>query len=240
MKKTYCVACNSSKELHHHHLLPRSKGGTDAETNLITLCVSCHGIMHDTSWSNNHAQLVSEGIAKAKASGVRLGPKPKDIPNIKNILCTDKPTIMDVIVCLFHVEKINTSSIMKMTWGELLLDKTSYSNITQKMIEGAAVTHGYTKKYFTYLICNIGKEGSRLSPNSLNQRIGRQVKNGPTYKGITLSKLNPHYAVSNQRVLLPRHKTSTSVREENKRILEWNKENANKPNFKAKKLIDLL
>lgn len=34
--------CTSRRELHAHHIVPRSQGGGDEETNLITLCVAHH------------------------------------------------------------------------------------------------------------------------------------------------------------------------------------------------------
>jgi hypothetical protein len=47
----------------------------DAETNLITLCVECHGKAHGhIEWSNNnHRELTKRGLAAAKARGVKLG-----------------------------------------------------------------------------------------------------------------------------------------------------------------------
>jgi 5-methylcytosine-specific restriction endonuclease McrA len=40
--------CGSSKNLHVHHLRPRSKLGHDAAHNLITLRIACHGQQHGT------------------------------------------------------------------------------------------------------------------------------------------------------------------------------------------------
>lgn len=31
---------------HHHHIVFRSRGGPDSPDNLITLCVTCHGLAH--------------------------------------------------------------------------------------------------------------------------------------------------------------------------------------------------
>ena len=39
-----CVNCNmTGKELHVHHIVPRSEGGTNDLFNLVTLCDDCHG-----------------------------------------------------------------------------------------------------------------------------------------------------------------------------------------------------
>lgn len=52
MRLTFCVACGEKNPdlLHHHHLLPRAEGGTEDETNLITLCLTCHGRVHGQIW----------------------------------------------------------------------------------------------------------------------------------------------------------------------------------------------
>jgi hypothetical protein len=62
-----------SDEPHHHHLVPRCRGGSDEETNLVTLCVECHGLLHGVEWQNNHAQLTRDGLQRAKARGQKLG-----------------------------------------------------------------------------------------------------------------------------------------------------------------------
>lgn len=41
-----CQECGYYKHLEVHHIVPRSKGGTDDPKNLITLCQRCHGKKH--------------------------------------------------------------------------------------------------------------------------------------------------------------------------------------------------
>lgn len=41
-----CVKCGSKEFLHIHHLIPRSKGGSDEPSNLVTLCEKCHSGIH--------------------------------------------------------------------------------------------------------------------------------------------------------------------------------------------------
>ena len=66
MKLTFCVACGRDHDLNHHHLVPRAVGGSDDETNLITLCRECHGKAHSVEWALGHTELVKIGHAKAK------------------------------------------------------------------------------------------------------------------------------------------------------------------------------
>jgi hypothetical protein len=42
-----CGNCSASDiELHAHHIVPLSRGGTNALSNLTTLCVDCHELLH--------------------------------------------------------------------------------------------------------------------------------------------------------------------------------------------------
>jgi hypothetical protein len=80
VKLTFCVACGTTEGLNHHHLRPRVHGGSDAETNLITLCRSCHGLMQGSDWwernywSNERSELIKARIAAARARRID-GPK---------------------------------------------------------------------------------------------------------------------------------------------------------------------
>ena len=41
-----CGNCGSNYNLHVHHIVPLSKGGTNKESNLRTLCENCHKKLH--------------------------------------------------------------------------------------------------------------------------------------------------------------------------------------------------
>jgi hypothetical protein len=73
MKLTFFVACGRTDDLNHHHLFPRSVGGLDDESNLITLCRECHGKMHGVEWKLGLGELIKKGHAAAKARGVKFG-----------------------------------------------------------------------------------------------------------------------------------------------------------------------
>lgn len=41
-----CRGCGVRENLHLHHIVYRSQGGTDDPSNLITLCFKCHDMVH--------------------------------------------------------------------------------------------------------------------------------------------------------------------------------------------------
>jgi len=41
-----CQSCGALRNLHVHHMQPRSRLGTDRLQNLITLCARCHRFEH--------------------------------------------------------------------------------------------------------------------------------------------------------------------------------------------------
>lgn len=41
-----CILCGSVKKLRRHHLVPRSKGGSDTPMNQVALCEECHQKLH--------------------------------------------------------------------------------------------------------------------------------------------------------------------------------------------------
>ena len=77
MRLDFCVICGSRDELQHHHLVPKVRGGTDDEDNLITLCYKHHCWFHEvkpSKWTRQ-SELVKEGLARAKLQGVNPGRK---------------------------------------------------------------------------------------------------------------------------------------------------------------------
>jgi predicted HNH restriction endonuclease len=39
--------CGQTRFLEVHHLMPRAAGGKNSADNLITLCASCHRLLHE-------------------------------------------------------------------------------------------------------------------------------------------------------------------------------------------------
>lgn len=46
-KGAFCANCGTAVGLEIHHIVPLSKGGTNAKTNITTLCWRCHAAAHD-------------------------------------------------------------------------------------------------------------------------------------------------------------------------------------------------
>jgi hypothetical protein len=68
-----CFECGSNDEIHNHHVVPRTLGGTKT----VPLCVVCHGKVHNINFLN-HKKLTKEGLKKVKMRGVKLG-SPKNL-----------------------------------------------------------------------------------------------------------------------------------------------------------------
>ena len=58
-----CKICKKeSAYLESHHIIPKSRGGNDSDSNLIKICSKCHGLAHDVSFSNDRGGLVKEAL----------------------------------------------------------------------------------------------------------------------------------------------------------------------------------
>jgi hypothetical protein len=58
----HCVVCGTADNLNQHHLIPRSLGGSDEESNLLTLCGPCHAKVHQVSADWRHSELIRKAI----------------------------------------------------------------------------------------------------------------------------------------------------------------------------------
>ena len=78
MKYAFCVICNTTENIEHHHITPVCKGGDDHPHNFLSLCVEHHGMIHSLrpgSWAHRK-KLQRIGIDKAKKAGKYKGRKP--------------------------------------------------------------------------------------------------------------------------------------------------------------------
>ena len=64
-------------ELHAHHIVPKSKGGTHKESNLITICKDCHKAVHGnsiapSSQSSGYISQLKDNIALVELAEVQI------------------------------------------------------------------------------------------------------------------------------------------------------------------------
>jgi len=68
-----CVRCGASGvELHAHHIVPLSRGGSNDMSNLVTLCRACHEAEHGRSFGWSSWELNDWTLFKLLAAGLFL------------------------------------------------------------------------------------------------------------------------------------------------------------------------
>lgn len=73
-----CQYCGANAE-HIHHLIPISHGGDNRQSNLIPLCMRCHGKIHKIQFSNKWKEAQKAGIERAKKEGKFKGRQVKEL-----------------------------------------------------------------------------------------------------------------------------------------------------------------
>ena len=68
MSRVTCFECDTTEHIHHHHVVPRSLGGTRT----IPLCERCHGLVHSKQFTTVGA-LTAAAMATMKAAGKYTG-----------------------------------------------------------------------------------------------------------------------------------------------------------------------
>ena len=82
MKPAFCVACGSKDGLQHGYLVTKTRGGSDAEPNRITLCTSCYAKLHEQRYgANKHSQRIKIALAARRARGASIGRPQKLMPD---------------------------------------------------------------------------------------------------------------------------------------------------------------
>lgn len=65
----HCCNCDSTDDLHIHHIVPLALGGTNRISNLAVICSTCHRKSHGIYREYNHKELVMAGKKTAKDNG---------------------------------------------------------------------------------------------------------------------------------------------------------------------------
>jgi 5-methylcytosine-specific restriction endonuclease McrA len=87
-----CQACKGKRKdshLHVHHIVFRSLGGSDSPDNLITLCETCHQMVHDGKIKNNFKPKSMASLASATQMNV-----------IRSLLLKSHPDAIETFGCV--------------------------------------------------------------------------------------------------------------------------------------------
>jgi len=96
-----CFECEKSEdqiEIHDHHIVPKSKGGTKT----IPLCMVCHGAVHGKN-TMNIKTLTKSALQAKKKQGFRTGTIPygcKCEPDGRLIPCPEAQRILAIVKSL--------------------------------------------------------------------------------------------------------------------------------------------
>lgn len=63
-QKNTCLLCGQNHINHYHHIVPKSKGGSDTVANIAGLCDECHDLVHKQQEITNKLSELKSGIHK--------------------------------------------------------------------------------------------------------------------------------------------------------------------------------
>jgi len=123
-----CQVCETkTKHLERHHIVPRSRGGSDKNSNLIDLCIDCHSKAHDVSFSNGRNGLIKEGQKKiideeAQAHKYFIDSNGHDkILEYYEFLCDVKgKEYAELFICSWAIGIIKKSDVLKAIKGQTI------------------------------------------------------------------------------------------------------------------------
>jgi hypothetical protein len=109
-----CFECEKTEdqiEIHDHHVVPKSKGGTKT----IPLCYECHGLVHGKNTMNIKA-LTKNALAAKKKQGFRVGTVPFGFSALEDGKLVENDS--EQLVC----ELVRTARASKTTWTQTAQD----------------------------------------------------------------------------------------------------------------------
>ena len=111
-----CKLCNKeSDNLELHHIIPKSRGGTNNKNNLIKICSKCHGLVHNVDFVNERGGLIKESIIKSekelKQSNIWLEKNEHIYFKLMEDLLQKDETKHSLILNLLELNKINSLHI---------------------------------------------------------------------------------------------------------------------------------
>lgn len=75
VKLDECKICGFDDKdcLHRHHIIPKSQGGSDDESNIIVLCANCHAKVHRLILKGVNPQIALEKVAGKRIAVLKEG-----------------------------------------------------------------------------------------------------------------------------------------------------------------------
>ena len=127
-----CETCEKeTKYLESHHIVPKSRGGSDSKSNLIKICIDCHSKAHDVVFSKNRGGLIKEGVINYKKRNAEakkwLDNNDEYFLNKMMDLYEKDEVKYGLIMGLIHHGKMSDFEIMKYLKGEKVVIKTQLS-----------------------------------------------------------------------------------------------------------------
>jgi len=79
MNEYTCFECGSKEDIHHHHVVPKSLGGTKT----LPLCSKCHSLVHGKDLTST-SRLTKEALDKRRLEGKAVSSAPYGLTKTDN------------------------------------------------------------------------------------------------------------------------------------------------------------
>lgn len=135
--KGQCGNCGE-KDTHVelHHIVPKSRGGTDAPSNLQLLCVSCHELAHDVRF-RGESGLVSQGIQSKVKRNKSLEKWLEDNENEIHRLIMDfrDEYDSDILTDLFYFNAVSIEQFYHWLQTGQNLERSNYGDLPRMTMD---------------------------------------------------------------------------------------------------------
>lgn len=168
-----CCNCGSTQNIHYHHIVPLSLGGTNKLTNIVPICEECHGKAHGGRKMNCMHENSMDG-------------RPKLAP----------PDGYEEIIDGYLFGKYGKSECQKllgMKKGQKINDKSYFKEYLK---ENKIVEH---KNMIDVLYCDKNNKGKKRDPDKVVAYI--KYSDGSKYK-LNLKDFEERYSKNSKREVI--------------------------------------